>query len=1165
MRKLTTLFLLALLPMMASAQSNVDGIYYYLNPETRLAEVTNWFNGGDYEGIEHVTIPATFTHDGTKFTVRWIGSTHGAFNGCSTLKSVTLPNTIISIDNGAFMDCPNLTSITIPSSVTSIGNGAFSASGLKSITIPSSVKTINLRAFRNCTELASITIGSGVTSIGEAAFANCTSLTSVTIPRKVESIDFDAFYGCESLKSFTIGSGVKSIGSGVVSNCPSLLDIFCEAVEVPEANNAFEEWKLRSAILYVPEESIEAYSTTAPWSSFRKIVPLGTEPPADAVAINETNFPDANFRNFLLSQDYGADGILTRIEASNIPWLEIDNKGIQNLKGIEYFFALQYLYIYQNCIKGEAMDALIEALPIDKEGDAWFPVMYNSGEQNEMTSAQVAAAKAKGWIPKEYNGSYWSDYDPSTNVVINETNFPDENFRNWVLSQTYGADGVLTANEVSMINTIEVTNKSIKRLKGIESFTAMRYFYCSRNQIKGTAMDELIECLPSSSNSYIMYVFDNQYVDEKNMMTTTQVAASKAKGWIPYYNAGREGWKEYAGSEPEPEPEPGPDPEPSGDGVAINETNFPDANFRKWLLAQDYGQDVILTEEEIAGVTSIDVWSKQIEDLQGIGFFTALTYLDCSSNNLTSLDVSGCTALTYLNCSSDQLTSLDVSKNTALTELNCSWNKITSIDISKNTALTSLDCSSNKITSIDVANNKTLETLICGGGNLASLNVSGCTALKWLSCSYNYWQLTSLDVSGCPALTHLDCCNNRLTSLDVSKNTALTELNCSDNVQLTSLNVSGCTALTELNCAGNGLTSLDVSGCTALTTLDCSNNQITSLNASGCTNLTTVDCYQNQINEKAMNAVVKNLPTVSGGTLHIISERNEQNVMSTTQVAAAKAKGWTPYEQRDRWWFEYAGSEPGPDSDPIPSGDGVAINEANFPDANFRNWILSQDYGKDGMLTEEEIASVTRIIVSGKSIQSMQGIEFFTALTILNCYNNQLSSLDVSKNTALTTLTCNSNELTSIKVSNTALNNLLIYCNKIKDAAMDALVESLPTVSSGNMYVIYDWNEQNEMTTTQVAAAKAKGWMPKYMGYDSASGRYTWLDYAGSEPTPEILRGDVNGDGEVDMDDATFVTNIILGIEDATKAADVNNDGVISMPDAMFIVNKILNGKFPDE
>ena len=185
----------------------------------------------------------------------------------------------------------------------------------------------------------------------------------------MESIGVNAFSGCESLKSFTIGSGVKSMDSGVFYDCSNLFDMFCEAVEIPEIeDNTFDEWKLRSAILYVPEESIEAYSTTAPWSSFRKIVPLGTVPPADEVAINATNFPDENFRNYLLSQDYGADGILTRIEASNIFRLDISNKGIQNLKGLEYFFALEYLYIYQNSIKGEAMDALIEALPVDKEG-----------------------------------------------------------------------------------------------------------------------------------------------------------------------------------------------------------------------------------------------------------------------------------------------------------------------------------------------------------------------------------------------------------------------------------------------------------------------------------------------------------------------------------------------------------------------------------------------------------------------------------------------------------------------------------------------------------------------------------------------------------------------------------------------------------------------------
>ena len=74
-----------------------------------------------------------------------------------------------------------------------------------------------------------------------------------------------------------------------------------------------------------------------------------------------------------------------------------------------------------------------------------------------------------------------------------------------------------------------------------------------------------------------------------------------------------------------------------------------------------------------------------------------------------------------------------------------------------------------------------------------------------------------------------------------------------------------------------------------------------------------------------------------------------------------------------------------------------------------------------------------------------------------------------------------------------------------------------------------------------------------------------WNSFGKIFALDDVPRGDANGDGKVDMDDATFVTNIILGIETATEAADVNGDGIVNMPDAMFIVNKILNGKFPDE
>ena len=234
-------------------------------------------------------------------------------------------------------------------------------------------------------------------------------------------------------------------------------------------------------------------------------------------------------------------------------------------------------------------------------------------------------------------------------------------------------------------------------------------------------------------------------------------------------------------------------------GVTIDNTNFPDANFRTVVKKFDTNQDSSLSDTEIAAVEEIDCYDKGISNLKGIEYFTALRSLSCGRNQLTSLDVSKNTALTYLHCSYNQLTSLDVSKNTALTKLYCYNNQLTSLDVSKNTALTYLDCWGNSLTKLDVSKNTALTYLDCGYNQLTALDVSKNTALTYLSCSYN--QLTTLDVSKNTALTDLLCHNNQLTTLDVSKNTALTRLRCHNN-QLTSLDVSN-TDMKYLYCSVN--------------------------------------------------------------------------------------------------------------------------------------------------------------------------------------------------------------------------------------------------------------------------------------------------------------------------------------------------------------------------
>ena len=196
--------------------------------------------------------------------------------------------------------------------------------------------------------------------------------------------------------------------------------------------------------------------------------------------------------------------------------------------------------------------------------------------------------------------------------------------------------------------------------------------------------------------------------------------------------------------------------------VNIDEVNFPDANFRNWLLSQSYGTDGVIAEDELLGITSIDVSSCGIDDLTGIEHFALLTQLDVSN---------------YENRPQED------------------WNRITALDLSSNPYLRTLQCANNLITSINVADNSDLRTLDCSGNSLMQLDVTNNPNLGMLLCTGN--QLTELDVTNNMLLDQLYCEYNQLTSIDVTNHSRMMILNCNDN-QLTALDVSGCDELFQL-------------------------------------------------------------------------------------------------------------------------------------------------------------------------------------------------------------------------------------------------------------------------------------------------------------------------------------------------------------------------------
>lgn len=352
-----------------------------------------------------------------------------------------------------------------------------------------------------------------------------------------------------------------------------------------------------------------------------------------------------------------------------------------------------------------------------------------------------------------------------------------------------------------------------------------------------------------------------------------------------------------------------------------------------------------------------------------------LTSLDVSKSNISDLTgIQDFVSLTNLNCSQNSLKALNVSKNTALTVLDCNNNQIANLDVSNNLDLTDLVCYSNKLNSLDVKKNTALAKLDSGSNQYTSLDVSNNTALTFLGC--NTSQLTTLDVSKNTALNLLDCRENKITTLDVSNIITLTELYCQSN-QLKDLDISKNKALEFLNCSKNQLTTLDVSANTALVGLYCNANELTNLNLKNGNN--DKIAYLNLINNPNLTCI--QVDNVAFANTNWTTKKDANAIFSTNCLE------------------EYT----------------------LIPDPNFEQRLIQLGIdtdGKNGKVLNKNISKIDHLYLDSKSIKDLTGISGFISLRGLRVSNNQLTTLDLSKNIHLDTLYCDKNKLISLNLKN---------------------------------------------------------------------------------------------------------------------------------------------------
>ena len=640
--------------------------------------------------------------------------------------------------------------------------------------------------------------------------------------------------------------------------------------------------------------------------------------------------------------------------------------------------------------------------------------------------------------------------------------FTDANFRAAVRTALgIGASAPINKEDCADVVVLDVRNKGIASLAGIENFTGMMVLYCSGNNLTtldfaGCTSLAWLECgenpltaLSLTSNVNLTRL-DCMQTPLEELILDNNVYLENL--FIP-------GNQNLAALD-------------VTKNVRLKELNVADCA----LTSLDVSKNALLVTLICVGNKLPSLTIKSLAQLQTV---------DCSDNLLTSLQITDCYNLSTLACENNQLTALDVSQFFGLMALICGGNKLTTLSVSANGWLTNLRCSGNLLSYLDVTNNFGLQHLECADNKLSVLVLTPNEQLVTLDCSGN--GIAWLDLSKCKKLFTLDCAENQLIDLDIRGLNDLRLLYVNGNKMQSKLSINGLpliesllyefvfddqypngtditskftdpnmlaavraalgkgpgskilqeecvlvkeldldgweieslagieyfTNLERLNVMNNNLTQLTLT-LPKLKDIDCSGNQLTSINLTGCPMLEDLDCSDNrleQLNLDSNTALAtlncsKNLLT----TLWLTSNLALRQLNCSNNLMLGIDLTVNTQLRNLNVTYNFM-------ADPtvmlLPSGGGVSyifypqntltqdVTEY-FTDPVFLAEVLAALGKQPGdSISAIECRDITMLDLAGKGITSLAGLMFLTNLEWLDCSDNKITGMDISNNSKL--------------------------------------------------------------------------------------------------------------------------------------------------------------------